>query len=207
MVMSSGSGELPIAPVSTTSDTHLVQAYRDGNEDAASQLHARYCRRLLSLARTCSSAELARRVDPEEIVQSVFRTFFRRVVENDYQVPEGFELWGLLLVIAMNKVREKGSYHRAAKRDVRKTVQVEGFETFVRARTGSVDVESDVSLLIRDAMELMPEAHRAVIGLRIEGYEVAEIADRMQRSKRSVERLLQDARRRLRSLLSIPEDS
>jgi DNA-directed RNA polymerase specialized sigma24 family protein len=38
--------------------------------------------------------------------------------------------------------------------------------------------------------------------LRIEGYEVAEIADRTARSRRSVERVLQEFRRRLAAELS-----
>ena len=36
-----------------------------------------------------------------------------------------------------------------------------------------------------------------MIELRIEGHEVAEIAEAVRRSKRSVERVLQDFRRRL----------
>ncbi len=49
--------------------------------------------------------DLAGRVDADDIVQSVFRTFFRRVAKGDYEVPDGEELWKLFLVIALNKVR------------------------------------------------------------------------------------------------------
>ena len=67
-------------------------------------------------------------VDAEEIVQSVFRTFFRRAAHGHYSVPDGEEMWKLLLVIALNKVRAAGAYHRAAKRDMRQTVGGEAFE-------------------------------------------------------------------------------
>ena len=40
-----------------------------------------------------------------------------------------------------------------------------------------------------------------MIELRIEGHEVNEIAEAVQRSKRSVERELQNFRKRLRSLI------
>ena len=39
--------------------------------------------------------------------------------QGDYDVPPGEELWGLLLVIALNKIRTEETFHRAAKRDVR----------------------------------------------------------------------------------------
>ena len=64
------------------------------------------------------SSSLSSRVDPEDIVQSVFRTFFRRASEGQYQVPSGEELWKLLLAISLNKVRSVGQFHRAAKRDI-----------------------------------------------------------------------------------------
>jgi hypothetical protein len=44
-------------------------------------------------------------------------------------------------------------------------------------------------------------AYRALAGLRIQGHEVAEIARQSGRSKRTVERILQDVRARLRQLL------
>ena len=47
----------------------------------------------------------------------------------------------------------------------------------------------------------LPEAHRRIIEMRIEGHEVNEIATAVQRSKRSVERVLQDFRQRLGSLI------
>ena len=46
----------------------------------------------------------------------------------------------------------------------------------------------------------MPTPHRQIIELRIESYEVAEIAEKVGRSKRTVERLLQECRKQLGSL-------
>ena len=37
-------------------------------------------------------------------------------------LPDGDELWKLLLVIAIHKVREKAVYHHAAKRDMHRTI-------------------------------------------------------------------------------------
>ena len=56
-------------------------------------------------------------------------------------------------------------------------------------------------MVIEDLLEDLPEAHRRMIELRIEGHEVNEIATAVQRSKRSVERVLQDFRKRLEALI------
>ena len=45
------------------------------------------------------------------------------IEEGDYDVPPGEELWGLLLVIALNKIRTEETFHRAGKRDVRLSAQ------------------------------------------------------------------------------------
>jgi RNA polymerase sigma factor (sigma-70 family) len=54
---------------------------------------------------------------------------------------------------------------------------------------------------VREALEKLPAPHRQVVELRLEGYEVAEIARTVERSKRTVERILQEARGELRTLL------
>src|SRR3954469_13337162 len=110
------------------SDNTLIRRLQRGQADASTELYLRYAERLLRLAAAQSSRELARRVDPEDIVQSVFRTFFRRANLGHYTVPDGEEIWKLLLVIALNKVRATGAFHRAAKRDVRRTSGGESFD-------------------------------------------------------------------------------
>src|SRR5947209_3624365 len=81
----------------TSTDHSLLRRLQDGQRDASTELYLRYAERLLSLAAAQSSFNLARRVDPEDIVQSVFRTFFRRASLGHYTVPQGEELWKLLL--------------------------------------------------------------------------------------------------------------
>jgi RNA polymerase sigma-70 factor (ECF subfamily) len=184
------------------SDRSLILRVRMGQSDAPTQLYLRYAERLHALASKQSSPELARRVEPEDIVQSVFRTFFRRVAEGQYDVPEGEEIWKLLLVIALNKVRAAAIHHRAAKRDVRQTAGGEAIEDAVGPGSGQGEVALTVlRLTIEEAMAGLPESHRRMIELRVEGHEIAEIAAAVGRSKRSVERVLQDFRKRLDGLI------
>ena len=56
---------------------------------------------------------------------------------------------------------------------------------------------SILKMVIDELMAELPEAHRRIVEMRIEGHEVAEITDAVGRSKRSVERVLQQFRARL----------
>lgn len=182
------------------SDHSLMGRLRHGSEDAATQLYLRYAHRLRALARAKSSPDLARQVDADEIVQSVFGSFFRGASNGFYDVPVGEELWKLFLVIALNKIRAKGAYHRAAKRDMRMTEAWAHLESEPEGRnSASLDF---LRLTVAEALQQLPPQHRQMVTLRIEGYEVEEIAQHVGRSKRTVERILQEGRARLAGILS-----
>jgi RNA polymerase sigma-70 factor (ECF subfamily) len=183
------------------SDRSLLRRFREGQPDAATQLYLRYADRLYALARAQCSADLAARVDPEDIVQSVFRTFFRRAAKGDYDVPEGEELWKLFLVIALHKVRSTGEHHRAAKRDVRATKSGPAFDEAVQAAVRNEDALTTLRMVIEEILETLPPSQRTMIELRFEGYEVKQIAEKAGRAKRSVERALQDFRTKLNRLI------
>jgi RNA polymerase sigma-70 factor (ECF subfamily) len=185
-----------------SSDNSLLRRLRTGDQDAATRLYLRYAERLRLLARAECSPDLARRVDMEDIVQSVFSSFFRGVSNGYYDIPAGEELWKLLLVIALNKIRAKGAFHRAARRDVRHTVGGNYLEHLPGTEQNGDDAPFVVlKMTVEEVMKALPNAQKEMVDLRIEGYEVAEIAEKTQRSKRSVERCLQDFRKKLAEIL------
>jgi RNA polymerase sigma-70 factor (ECF subfamily) len=189
-------------PLAEVSDHSLLRRFRRGNQDAATQLYLRYAQRLRALVKANCSTELSRRVEPDDIVQSVFHRFFRRVMQGDYDVPPGEELWGLFLVIALNKIRAAESFHRAGKRDVRLTVGGDYHGRTLQGRPADREADyTTLQLTIDDALGHFPPQQRAMVELRIQGHEIAEIAQQTGRSKRSVERALQEVRGKLRSLL------
>ena len=193
----------PLQPApDAASDRSLLRRLQHGQPDASTELYLRYAERLLALAAAQTAPDLARRIDPEDIVQSVFRTFFRRASLGHYTIPDGEEIWKLLLVIALNKVRTVGAFHRAAKRDVRRTSGGTAFDRAVESQAGrNEDAMSLLRMVVEDLLQSQPEAHRRMIELRVEGHEVNDIAAAVQRSKRSVERVLQDFRQRLDALI------
>jgi RNA polymerase sigma-70 factor (ECF subfamily) len=182
------------------SDRSLLARLRGGQQQAATDLYQRYAHRLRALVRARCSPQLARRLEPDDIVQSVFRRFFHRVLQGDYDVPPGEELWGLFLVIALNKIRTEEAFHRAGKRDVRLAT-----DTADPGQLAAHDASAILQLCVEDALGQLPPLHRSMVELRIEGHEVAEIAKQTGRSKRTVERILQDVRSRLREILGTPD--
>ena len=190
-------------PLSEVSDRSLMRRLRTGSQDAATQLYLRYANRLRMLSRTKCSPDLAARVDSDDIVQSVFRTFFRHAEKGDYDVPDGEDLWKLFLVIGLNKIQSLGTHHRAAKRDVR--VSRGGTSVDQAADESDATSLSILQMSIDEVLHELPQAHQEIIQLRIEGHEVAEIAGRVARSKRSVERILQEFRGQLAAQIHVDE--
>jgi RNA polymerase sigma-70 factor (ECF subfamily) len=146
---------------------------------------------------------LAGRVDDDDIVQSVFGSFFRGVIHGSYDVPAGEELWNLFLVITLNKIRAKGAHHRAAKRDVRVTMSGLGFAQSADPLSSDDEASRLLKLAVDEVLEQLPEGQGEAVRLRMEGYEVAEIAQITARAKRSVERNLQEGRVELARLLEV----
>ena len=103
-----------------TSDAvpELLRRWREGDEAAAARLYGRYAQQLLRLAEQHLSRKLSGRVDGEDVVQSVFRTFFRRSAGGQFQIDSSAQIWKLLVRITVMKVRARGRYHSAQKRAV-----------------------------------------------------------------------------------------
>ena len=185
------------------SDGSLLRRFRAGQSDAATLLYLRYADRLRRLAAVQSGSALRPRVDPDDIVQSVFRTFFRRAARGEYDVPQGEDLWKLFLVIALNKVRATGAHHRAAKRDVRVTQNGAAFDQAMGNATSRDEASlTTLRLVVEGVMDKLVASQRVIIEKRIEGYQVEEIARQTGRARRTVERALQDFRRTLTRLLT-----
>lgn len=193
--------ETAAPPLEERSDRSLLRRLRRGEDDAATALYLRYAHRLLALTRTQASAELTRLTQPEDIVQSVFLSFFRKAAGGMYDVPEGEELWNLFLVITLNKIRAKGNYFRARKRDARRNVGSEIPESDPAAAAPDDLAFAELQSVIRELLAALPPKSAEIVELRIAGHEVAEIARMSKRSLRTVERTLQDFRRQLSAML------
>jgi RNA polymerase sigma-70 factor (ECF subfamily) len=178
------------------SDRSLVRQYQAGREEAATCIYHRYAPRLRALARQYLPQNCSGRFDADDVLQSVFRTFFQGTRRGAYEIPGGGELWGLLMVLTLNKIRSLLDFHRAGKRAVQQTASVGDLQD--HPATASDDSAAALlRMVVEEQLAGLPESNRAIIRLRIEGHEVAEIAAQTGRSRRTVERVLQQFRKKL----------
>ncbi|MEO2090886.1 MAG: ECF-type sigma factor, partial [Gemmataceae bacterium] len=94
-------------------DRDLVSDYQGGDDDAARNLFDKYCERLLRLAKRRIGQRMASRFDPEDVVQSAFRTFFTRVRNDEFSFAEENDLFKLLVRLTVRKTLRRIEHHRA----------------------------------------------------------------------------------------------
>ena len=178
----------------TSDDTSLLSRYRRGDDDAATALYVKYAARLRRIAAINTSNDLKSRFDAEDVVQSVFRTFFRRASEGYFDVPDGDEIWNLFLVIALNKIRELGKFHRRQRRNVKTTESANerSFETLDSEPLTTLQISID------EVLNGLSPAKRTMVEMRLQGHDIDEIASETNRCTRTIERTL----RKFRELLA-----
>jgi RNA polymerase sigma-70 factor, ECF subfamily len=171
-----------------------------GDEEAARRLVDQYLDRLVGLARRRLSERLAGRVDPEDIVQSVFRTFFGRVKEGKFHIADQDDLSKLLMRITMCKVLRQVRFHEASKRSPRREMtQAEqslgGFQEVLDREPSPEAVVAFMDELENFLTHLEP-VERQILELRMQGYSCTEIAAQLGTYDRKVRRVIE----RIRSL-------
>jgi RNA polymerase sigma-70 factor (ECF subfamily) len=156
-------------------------------------LYDRYSRRVFGLVRSKLGARLSSMTEPEDIVQSVFKSVFRGMQSGNYHAPPGTTLWNLLAVISVRKLSNKASHYAAKCRDASLSVSLEAGTDGLAAAIDQASAEF-FEICMREAMELLRPLHREILSLRIQGHSVDEISELTQRSRRTVERSLQTSR-------------
>src|SRR5207244_3151678 len=90
----------------------------------AREVFDRYARRLVGMAATKLPAFTRAKIDPEDVIQSVFRTFFRRHSGGEFRPEHWDALWSLLAVLTARKCGHYVEHLVAARRDARREVGV-----------------------------------------------------------------------------------
>jgi RNA polymerase sigma factor (sigma-70 family) len=156
----------------------------------------RYTRGLLELARRELPDRLRRRVDPEDVIQSVYRSFFQRLGEGRFSFEDSHDVWRLLATMTLHKTRNAVRFHQRERRDVRREVPLAaGKESDGPARVPEIAAPGPESVeVLYECLEQMlsglAEDHRTMVLLRLEGRSIAEIAECVKRSRRTVLRVL-----------------
>lgn len=194
-----------VEPRQSDSDVTLwLRALESGDQEAAAQLWACCYPRLLRHARQRLPERLRRVLDEEDVALSAFKSLCLGAAQGSFAEIQGRdELWRMLLCITSRKAQ---GYIRHETRQKRGGGKVRGESIFLM---GGGDRSSDGGLhqipdeaqspemlaeftgeceKLLDALE--DETLQTIALLRMEGYSVQEIAERVGCAKRSVERRL-----------------
>lgn len=192
-----------------TSITQLLARWSGGDQDAAQVLFDRYAHRLAALAEKNLSHKLAARVDGQDIVQSVFRTFFQRSARGDFQIHDSVEIWQLLVTITLAKVRSEARRHTAAKRDVEAEVHGTIHEWLPQAMQTEPGPAEAAALVdeIESILNGLPDDYAQILSLRLEGRSRSEIAETIGVTRQTVSRVLERLQTRLQRSLPPLADS
>lgn len=173
----------------------LIARWQSGSQTAAQQLFDSYVNRLLLLARWHISDRLRTRIDPDDVVQSVFRTFFFRVKNDSFTFDEADDLFKLLARITLHKTLRQVAYHRAARRSPERehpTSQNED-DTVMQLMDTEPDPETVVEFAdhLKTFLGKFSTQEQQIIEMRLQGHTSEEIAEKLGTYDRKIRRVLE----------------
>jgi len=184
----------------------VIGRLHSGDEDAAAEIFRRFAAQLIRLARGRLDARLRGKVDPEDVLQSVFRSFFVREAEGQFELGDWESLWSLLVRITLRKCGRQIAAFCAGRRDVRRELCPTASEDDSGQRWEAVAHEPTpqevVSLTetVEHLMRGLDETQRQMVVLRLQGHTAVEISRQVGRTERTVRRVLAQVREGLRRL-------
>ena len=176
-------------------DLELLAAFKAGSESAARELFDKYCERLMKLARRRIGQRMTSRIDPEDVLQSAFRSFFGRVKNDEFSFHGEDDLFKLLVRITVHKTLRQIAFHRAAKRnpELEAVNAVDGDDLLALVAAPEPPPEVEIALLdeFESFMGQLPAFEREVLALKLRGLSTVEIADQLGSYDRKVRRILE----------------
>jgi RNA polymerase sigma factor (sigma-70 family) len=185
----------------------LMNRLRSGEDAAAREVFVRFAARLAGLARRHLDVRLAVKVDPEDVVQSAYKSFFIRQRDGGLDIGTWDGLWGVLTLITLRKCADRAAYYHAEKRDVTRETPGRSSDSVPPAVDAALDREPlpDEAAALAETVEglfrvIDDPDERAILELSLQGYTASEISQQLGRAERSVRRLRERIRKRLERL-------
>lgn len=184
--------------VSTSQE--FLERLRNGTESAAYDLDARYREKLCQLVARELGIRFRRREDPEDVVQSALRSFFRRNTKGEFSFDHTGALWRLLATITRHKLLKHVEREMAKKRiPPDKEVHLDPFDVHGREPT---PLEAAIFVdLMEQVMAGLKPPEVDVLQRRLEGHTQEEIARELGCTRAAVRFRLDRIRKRLEALL------
>jgi DNA-directed RNA polymerase specialized sigma24 family protein len=179
----------------------LLDGIKAGDDDAVRSLWERYCDRLVRLARQKLRNTPRRVADEEDVALSAFNSLCMGARRGRFPALAGRDgLWGLLVFITAQKAADQVVHERRKKRGGGKVrghsalengsagSQPGGFDRVLSQSPGPATLNVWAEECRRLLDRLGDATLRLVAELKVQGYNVAEIAQRLGVAQRTVHR-------------------
>jgi RNA polymerase sigma-70 factor (ECF subfamily) len=172
------------------------------DDTAARELFERFAHQLIALADRHIAAGLRYKVDPQDVVQSVYKSFFFRYGSGKVDAVNWNGLWGLLTLITVRKCAERAAYYRAERRDTAREVSLQMGDEAAPwldplGREPTPLEAAMLSETIEQLLAGLDEDQRPILLLSLQGHTTREISERLGRAERTVRLLREGVRHRL----------
>ena len=180
----------------------FLKRIQEGDESAARELLQRFEPEVRLVVRRQLPRLLRSRFDSLDFLQSVWGSFFRRMRDAPTDFEDSRHLVAFLARAAKNKVIDE--YRRAAslKNDMHREEPLWADGNRPREVAAPIDSPSEVAQAheVYDRLHaLLPLERRNMLELKAQGLSSKDIGDRLGVSERTVQRVLEDLRRRVES--------
>ena len=165
---------------------------------AASELDEQYRSRLCRLVEREMDRRFRRREDPEDVVQSAFRTFYRRNAKGEFHVDSSVDLWRLLETITRHKILKHVERLGAGKRNPRREEYPDGDD--LHGKVPTPEEAAVAADLMEKALTGLDETYVKVFHLRLANCTEEEIASKLGCTRAFVRTKLNRIRDRLQKL-------
>ena len=148
------------------------------------------------------SQKLQRRLDADDVIQSVFRSFFDK--SDRYVHRRAGDLWRLLAEITVRKCKNQVRYLHADRRDVRREAtpafdpSASAWDTISQEPTASH--AAVLTETVERLMHGMEDHERDIVSLSLQGYTAQEIGAELGRAERTVQRVRERVKKRLQRM-------
>jgi RNA polymerase sigma factor (sigma-70 family) len=178
-----------------TDDRALAQEIQAGSESAAKELFDKYCERLMRTAKRRIGQRMASRFDPEDVIQSAFRTFFKRVKNDEFTFEQEEDLFKLLVRLTVRKTLRQVVHHKAAKRSTDKEHTDSSEDSHLLSQLSGAEPTPDMEVTLLDEFEKLMNSlnpqERQVVEMKLQGFSTVEIAEKLGSYDRKIRRILE----------------
>jgi len=168
----------------------VLDRANQGDSAAERILHEKYSQRLVHLASSRIAKIFNSKIDPQDIVQSVFCSFFVRARNETVSFRDWNELWSFLFTVTVRKCSEQANRFLRDKRNVNR----EAFQNQLAERSEGFGLASseptpyqvsEFEETLANLMEPLTDTQRDIVRMRLDGCTNAEISKTLKRTERT----------------------